>query len=141
MRIGVRARPFPEWRLLLVHGVALVGFALLTFACFQVPFRTGMLLIALWLTLYCMLTGGLALALWPMRRTRWALLAWTGVNLIVAAVAVAYAGATVFALLLFGAVYATMFGAFQIASGVWVRRIVLPHVAPTTQSGWLTLRD
>jgi len=82
------------------------------------------------------LTGALALAVWPMPRTRNALLGWTLLNVVLAVAAVTMPSATIFTLLYVGAGYALAFGALQVASGMWIRRVALPRVGATVQSAW-----
>ena len=66
------------------------------------------------------------------------LLAWTAVDLLLAGIALSYSRATIFTLLYVGAGYAIAFGAFQLAAGLWLRRVAVPRFAPTIQARWNT---
>lgn len=131
-------RTTPGWIVPMANGAACVGFAVLTLGFPSLPFGLTLALVTLWLVLYAALTGGLALALWPMRRTRFTLLAWTALNVSLAVAALVAKEATIFTLLYVGAGYAVAFGALQVASGVWIRRIAVPYVEPPRSSPWLT---
>lgn len=124
------------WPLALADGLACVGLAALTATITLLPFRATMVLAGLWLALYGGLVGALAFAFWPMARTRAALLAWATLDLLLAAMAIFFRDATIFTLLYVGAGYAIAFGLFQLAAGIWMRRVVLPYVSPTRQAGW-----
>jgi hypothetical protein len=76
-----------------------------------------------------------------MPRTRRTLIAWTLANFVLAVVAAAYPGATIFTLFYVGAAYAVAFGALHVASGVWIRRIAVPYLEPTIQSQWTARRS
>ncbi len=128
------------WPLALADGLACVGLAALTASITLLPFRTTMVLTSLWLALYAALVGALAFALWPMPRTRAALLAWATLDLLLAGMALFFRDATIFTLLYVGAGYAIAFGLFQLAAGIWMRRVVLPYVTPTRQAGWKPAR-
>jgi uncharacterized membrane protein HdeD (DUF308 family) len=131
MIIAVRARrSTPGWMVPMANGAACVGFALLTMLLPGLSLGLTLALVALWLAFYAALTGGLALALWPMRRTRFVLLAWTALNVSLATAAVIAPQTTIFTLLYVGAAYAVAFGGLQVASGVWIRHIAVPYVEP-----------
>ncbi len=131
MVIALRARrSTPGWMVPMANGAACVGFAMLTVVLPGVPLALTLALVAAWLLLYAGLTLALALALWPMRRTRLTLLAWTTLNVALAIVALTFREATIFTLLYVGAGYALAFGALLVASGIWVRRIAVPFVTP-----------
>jgi uncharacterized membrane protein HdeD (DUF308 family) len=138
MFIALRTRSAtPGWMIPMANGAACIAFAILTLALPGLSLNVMLLLVAIWLTLYATLSAILALLLWPMTRTRYALIGWTAMNLLIALLAVTVPSANSFTLLYAGAGYAVVFGAMQVASGVWVRRIAVPHVMPTVQSGWL----
>ena len=137
MVLAVRTRSAtPGWMVPMASGAACVSFAILTLVFPGMTLGLTLLLVAVWLVLYAALTGALALAVWPMPRTRNALLGWTLLNLVLAVAAVTMPSATIFTLLYVGAGYALAFGALQVASGVWIRRVALPHVGATEQSTW-----
>ncbi len=77
----------------------------------------------------------LALALWPMARTRVALLTWGAIDLLLSLMA-ASSRTDIFTLLYAGAAYAVAFGAFQLSAGLWIWRTAAPEVAPTGPSRW-----
>jgi uncharacterized membrane protein HdeD (DUF308 family) len=139
MLLALRTRVvMPAWFLSLADGAASVGLAVLSVSITAISFRTTMLLVALWLLLYSALAIGLALALWPMRRTRLALLGWAVLDFGLGALAAFDGRATIFTLLYVGAAYAIAFGVFQLAAAWWLRRFALPRFAPTLQSTWKT---
>ena len=124
------------WFIALVDGAASIAFALLTVTLTMIPFRATMTLTAAWLLLYASMSGSLAFALWPMRRTRLTLLAWCAVDLLLAGMALSSARWTLYTLLYVGAGYAMVFGVFQWLAGLWLRRTAAPEFAPTTQASW-----
>jgi uncharacterized membrane protein HdeD (DUF308 family) len=126
----------PGWMVPMASGAACVSFAILTLVLPGMALDVTLLLVAVWLVLYAALTGALALAVWPMARTRNALLGWTLLNLVLAVAAVTMPSATIFTLLYVGAGYSVAFGALQVASGMWIRRVALPRVGATVQSRW-----
>ena len=137
MFLALRARDATRgWMVPLANGAACIVFGLLTLVFPSISLRFTLLLVAVWLLLYAAMTGALALALWPMPRTRRVLLAWTALNVLLALLAIGVPSATVITLLYVGAGYAVAFGALHIAYGIWVRRIAVPYVAPTMQSSW-----
>lgn len=138
MIIAMRTRrTTPGWMVPMANGAACVGFALLTLVLPGLSFGLTLAFVALWLILYAALTGALALALWPMRRTRIALLAWTLLNVSLAFAAITAPHATIVTLLYVGAGYAIAFGALQVISGLWIRRVAVPYVAPSRTSSLL----
>lgn len=137
MLLAVRTRSVtPGWMIPMASGAACVSFAILTLAFPGLAIDVTLLLVAVWLMMYAAITGALALAVWPMPRTRNALLGWTLLNVVLAIAAVSMPSATIFTLLYVGAGYALAFGALQVASGMWIRRVALPRVAATLQSSW-----
>ena len=118
------------------HGAACVGFGVLTFAFLHLSLDVTLFLVSVWLVLYAALTLGLALGLWPMRRTRLTLLGCTVVNLSISVLALTMRETTIMTLLYAGAGYAVAFGLLQIVGGLWLRRVALPYFAPLIQSTW-----
>jgi len=102
-----------------------------------IPFHATMFVASLWLFVCGAFALALALAIWPMRRTRWEMLAWSDVQLVLAVVAMFDANADLVTLLYVGAAYTIGFGIFQIAAARWMRRVALPQVEPTLQHRWL----
>lgn len=127
------------WVIPMVDGAACIGFAVLSLVFPGLTLRHTLELVAAWMVCYALLTGSLALALWPMSRTRTVLLAWTALDVVLAVLALTYPGTTIFTVLYAGAAYAVTFGALQLASGLWIRRIAVPRVEPTIQATWTPL--
>ena len=141
MFVALRSSRYsPGWMIPMANGAACIAFAILTLVFPGLSLDVTLKLVAVWLVCYALLTGGLALALWPMPRTRHTLLAWTALNLLLAVLAVTVPDATIFTVLYVGAGYAVAFGALQVASGVWIRKVAIPDVAPTTQSTWTAIQ-
>lgn len=124
------------WPLALGDGTACVGMALLTLTITAVPLHTTLVLGALWLAVCGTAALLLALAVWPMRRTRLAMLAWAIVQLALAWVALAREPGLI-TLLYVGAVYAIGFGVFQVVSSLWMMRVAAPRFEPTVQESWV----
>lgn len=123
------------WPLALGDGAACVGMGLLTLTISVVPLDTTLVLSALWLGACGTTALLLAFAVWPMRRTRLAMIAWAIVQLALSWVAFARETGLV-ALLYVGAGYAIAFGVFQVASSLWMLRVAAPRFEPTIQEGW-----
>ena len=123
------------WPLALGDGAACVGMGLLTLTITVVPLRTTVVLCALWLAACGAAALLLALAVWPMRRTRLAMLTWAVVQLALSWVAFAREPGLV-TLLYVGAGYAIGFGIFQVVASLWMLRVAAPRFEPTVQEGW-----
>ena len=111
-----------RWWLVLAHGVLSLGFGLLTVGASAVSFRFALAVVMLWLIAYAGVAWSAAVILRPGRRIRAALFVWGGIDVLLAVVVAIYPAATIFSFLFFGAVYAAMFGVWQIAAGVSLRR-------------------
>jgi len=111
-----------RWWLVLAHGVLSLGFGLLTVGASALSFRFALAVVMLWLIAYAGVAWSAAVILRPGRRIRAALFTWGGINVLLAVVVAIYPAATIFSFLFFGAVYAAMFGVWQIAAGVSLRR-------------------
>jgi len=111
-----------RWWLVLAHGVLSLGFGLLTVGASAISFRFALAVVMLWLIAYAGVAWSAAVILRPGRRIRAALFTWGGINVLLAVVVAIYPAATIFSFLFFGAVYAAMFGVWQIAAGVSLRR-------------------
>ena len=134
--IALRARPMTRgWMIPMAEGAACVGLAGLTLFLLAFPLEVVQWLVAAWLALYAALTGALALALWPTPRTRQLLIAWTALNLLLALLLVTLP-MTIVTVLYAGAAYAVAFGSLQVAAALWIRQVVLPRVADTSQTRW-----
>jgi uncharacterized membrane protein HdeD (DUF308 family) len=116
-----------RWWLVLAHGAASVAFGGLSVGAPGVSLRVALIVIATWFLVYAAVAYGSAVVVWPMRTARWALLAWGVFDAVLGILALVYPTATIFALLFFGAVYAALFGAWQVAAGLWLRRTLRVH--------------
>jgi len=123
------------WPLALGDGAACVGMAMLTLTITVVPLHATLVLSALWLSICGTAALLIALAVWPMRRTRLAMLAWAIVQLALSWIALVGEPGLV-TLLYVGAAYAIGFGTFQIVSSVWMLRVAAPRFEPTVQESW-----
>lgn len=123
------------WLLALADGSLALGLAVLTITLTAIPLRLTLLLSAGWLAATAVVAGVLALALWPMPRTRVALSPWAAVNVALAVMAVAYS-ADIFMLLYAGAAYAIVYGLFHLATASWMRRFGAPELTPPLQAAW-----
>ncbi|MGE5102252.1 MAG: HdeD family acid-resistance protein [Deltaproteobacteria bacterium] len=120
-------RHTPRWWLVLLHGVASIAFGGLSVGAPGVSLRVALFVIAAWFVLYAGVAFGTAILVWPTTTIRWALMTWAIFDVGLAILAVAYPAATIFALLFFGAVYAALFGGWQVAAGLWIRRALRSH--------------
>jgi len=111
-----------RWWLVLSHGVLSLGFGLLTVGASALPFRFALAVVVAWLIAYAGVTWTAAVILRPRRTIRVALFTWGGVDVLLGVVIAIYPAATIFSFLFLGAFYAAMFGVWQIAAGVWLRR-------------------
>lgn len=125
------------WPLALADGAACLGMAVISVTVTAIPFHATMLLAACWLLACGLLALALALAIWPMRRSRWAMVAWSAVQLALGAVALLDENADIVTLLYVGAAYTIGFGLFQVVAAQWMRRVALPQYEPTQQHRWL----
>lgn len=142
MVFAVRNRQLNRgWPLALADGAACLGLAILTATLTVISYHATLLLTSLWLLACGVLAFLLALALWPMRRTRLAMLGWSIVQLALAAFAAFDPEAGLFTLLYVGAGYAIVFGVFQIAAARWMRHVAIPRFEPTLQRHWLEARQ
>jgi uncharacterized membrane protein HdeD (DUF308 family) len=118
-----------RWRLVLTHGVLSLAFGGLSIGEPGVSLRVALAVIASWFVLYALIAGATAILLWQNRAVRWTLIAWGLFDIGLAILALAYPASTVFTLLFFGAVYAALFGAWQLVAGIWFRRALRIHPA------------
>jgi uncharacterized membrane protein HdeD (DUF308 family) len=135
--VGVASRRgFRAWPVFAAHGLACIAYGLLSIALPYVPQRTAMELVSAWLILYGLMAAALALALWPARRTRRTLLGVTMLFVPLGFVAITLVGAPAFVPSYLGAFFALFLGLLHVAAGLWLRRVAMPHFAPTAQAGW-----
>lgn len=125
------------WPLALADGAACFGMAVIALTLTAIPFHATMLLAAAWLSACGILALLLALAIWPMRRSRLAMLAWSSAQLALAIVALFDPNADLVTLLYVGAAYTICFGLFQLVAARWMRRMAMPQFEPTQQNRWL----
>ncbi len=111
-----------RWWLVLSHGVLSLGFGLLTVGASALSFRFALAVVMAWLLAYGCVAWSAAVILKPGRKIRVALVTWGVVNVLLAMVVALYPAATIFSFLFFGAVYAALFGIWQTAVGIWLRR-------------------
>jgi Uncharacterized conserved protein len=124
------------WVVLGIHGLASLTFGLLTIGLPYVEQRAALPMVAAWMALYGLMMTTLAFALWPMRRTRWALLGSTLLVISTGVVATRMHDLPTFVPLYLGAFFAVLLGAMHVSAGLWLRRIGMPAFAPTLQSTW-----
>lgn len=138
MSIGLSLRHrTPEWSMILVHGTAALAFGLLTVGAPGLTLDVALVVIAAWFLVYAGICWKAAVQWRSIPYLSWSLFAWGCVDAGLSLLAVIYPAATIFVLLFFGAVYAAVFGAWQIAMGVWIRRLpqhssAVQHGAPTS---------
>ena len=125
------------WPLALADGAACFGMAMLAATLTAIPFHATMFVASLWLFACSALAFLLALAIWPMRRTRAAMLTWAVAQLALAGFAAFDRTADLFTLLYVGAAYTIGFGVFQVAVAGWMRSVVVPQFQYTRQHDWL----
>jgi uncharacterized membrane protein HdeD (DUF308 family) len=130
-----RRRENRGWPLALGDGAACVGMGLLTLTTTVVPLRTTVVVSALWLAACGTAALLLAFAVWPMRRTRLAMLSWAVVQVALSCVAFDREPGLV-TLLYVGAGYAIAFGIFQVVASIWMLRVAVPRFEPTVQESW-----
>jgi uncharacterized membrane protein HdeD (DUF308 family) len=126
--LAIRGRT-PRWWLVLAHGVASFAFGGLSVGAPGVSLRVALVVIAAWFLVYAVVAYRTAVVVWPIRAARWSLLAWGIFDAGLGILSLVYPAATIFALLFFGAVYAALFGAWQMAAGLWLRRTLRVHQA------------
>ena len=121
-----------HWRVALLDGVASLLFGALTMGVSRLSHFAAIALTTGWLILYAGFAWHTSTVVWPRRVARLSLIGWGVVNIVLAILA-AYPEGTVFALLFFGAAYAALYGAWQLAIALWLRHWlgshtgVLPH--------------
>jgi uncharacterized membrane protein HdeD (DUF308 family) len=113
-----------RWWLVLTHGILSLGFGLLSVGAAALPLRYALAVVMAWLIAYAGVAMSAAVILRPRRRIRVALFAWGALNVALAFVVVMYPAVTIFSFLFFGAVYAALYGIWQIAAGVCLRRTI-----------------
>jgi uncharacterized membrane protein HdeD (DUF308 family) len=138
MSIGLSLRHrTPEWSMILVHGTASLAFGLLTVGAPGLTLDVAIVVIAAWFLVYAGICWKAAVQWRSISSLRWTLVVWGCVDAALSFLAVVYPATTIFVLLFFGAVYAALFGAWQIAMGVWIRRLIqrdasIRYGAPTS---------
>jgi len=104
-----------------VHGFLTLAFGLMTVGAPALSLYVAVPIVIGWLLLH----AGVAIGAAMISKLSWRLRAitcvWGGINVIIAVVAALYPEGTIFALLVFGAAYAALFGVWQMAVGLWLR--------------------
>jgi uncharacterized membrane protein HdeD (DUF308 family) len=136
MAIAAVLRRFTQyWYVVLVHGLTSLAFGLLTVGASALPLRVALVLIVAWLLVYVGVMWGAATMMWPMRTVPWALIAWGTADLLVSIAIAISPTVTIFGFLFLGALYAAVFGAWQLALGWWLGRhapaIIVDQVSAT----------
>lgn len=124
------SRSTPRWWLVLLHGLASLGFASLTVEAPSLSLRLWLAVIAAWLLLYAAATWYAAALVDALRPFRRALIVWGCIDVLIAIVAVLYPNATIMGLLYLGAAYVALFGGWQLALGFWLRKSVEQFAPP-----------
>jgi len=127
LSIAVALRPRTQyWRVALLDGVASILFGALTMGVARLPLFVAIAVTTAWMLLYAGFAWHTSTVIWPRRVARVSLLAWGGINIVLAILA-AYPEGTVFSLLFFGAAYAALFGAWQLGIALWLRHWLGVH--------------
>ena len=135
--VGAASREtFRAWPVFVGHGAACAAFGLLTVALPRMSQDVAMFLVAVWLIGYGLMTTALAMALWPMPRTRWSLLGVTMLFVPLGLFAATLGDMPAFVPLYLGAFFAAFLGVLHLLGGLWLRRMAMPYFAPTAQAGW-----
>jgi uncharacterized membrane protein HdeD (DUF308 family) len=114
------------WRTAFADGVMSVLFGAMTMGVARLSHFAALAVVTGWLILYAGLAWHTAGVVWERRVARVSLIAWGAVNIVLAILAV-YPEGSVFALLLFGAAYASFFGVWQLAIALWLRHSLEFH--------------
>jgi uncharacterized membrane protein HdeD (DUF308 family) len=112
------------------HGLVTLAFGLMTVGAPALSLSLALAITIGWLLLYAGVTIGAAMISKFSRRLRATLWVWGSLNVVFAAVVALFPEATIFALLVFGAAYAALNGAWQVAVGLWLRHQVRSWGAP-----------
>ena len=130
-----------HWRVALLDGVASLLFGALTMGVSRLSHFAALALTTGWLILIAGFAWHTSTLVRPRRVARMSLIAWGAVNVVLAILA-AYPEGTVFALLFFGAAYAALYGAWQLAIALWLRHWLGAHTGvlprPLTARGTTT---
>jgi uncharacterized membrane protein HdeD (DUF308 family) len=115
-----------RWRLMMYHGLAALTFGVLTVwapvMSVRVTLGAAVAAISIWMIAYATLAFIAAIGARASTAPRRTLIACGCVHLGFAFVALTYPEATIFSLLYFGAIYAALFGAWQLVIGTWLER-------------------
>jgi hypothetical protein len=108
------------------HGLTVLTFGVLTvwapMMTVRITLRVAVAAVAAWMIAYAALALTAAIGRRLPSAPRWTLMACAAIHVGFAFVAITYPEATIFSLLYFGAVYAALFGAWQLVVGAWLRR-------------------
>ncbi len=117
-------RRTPRWWLVLVHGATSIAFAGLSVGAPGVSLRVALVVIGSWFLVYAGLAFSAAALTWRIHAIRRALLTWGCFDVALAILTLVFPAVTIFSLLFFGAVYAALFGTWQLAAGLWLRHTI-----------------
>jgi len=128
-------RQTTRWWLILADGLAFIVFGMLSVGTPAVMLRLALMAVTGWFLFYAGIAWSTAALFWSITRIRWPLIAWGCLNVGLGMLAVLYPAATILMLLFFGAVYAAMFGIWEMAVGLWLRRHLRSH-APSSHGAF-----
>ena len=111
----------PHWRLLLGYGLVLLTYGMLTAGASALSFTLMLAAIAVWLVSHAALTLRMAATLAATRWARAPLYASVVLDLSIGLALIALRPLTIFQFLFFGAIYAGVFGLWQIVVGFAIR--------------------
>ena len=118
------------WPLIALHGSVVLAFGLITVGAPGFGLTLTMLLLGSWLVVYAGIAFTTGVFVWDTRPARWALFTWGIVDIVVATLVLLNPGITLIVLLISGALYAMLFGAWQMTAGLWclhASRLVSVH--------------
>jgi uncharacterized membrane protein HdeD (DUF308 family) len=132
--LSLRARA-PMWRFLLTYGVLTLAFGLLTVGATALTLTMAVGFITAWLAFRGIFALTVAFRVRPAKWIRYSLFGSATIDLLGAALIVAIPAFTIFQYLFFGAVYAVVLGASQLAAGAALRGIRFEDT-PTVAAVW-----
>lgn len=116
-----------QWWLVFTHGLAAVAFGFLTVGTATPKLEIALVFVAAWLASYAAIAWRAATLSGAFPGAARALSVCASVDALLAIIVLSYGATTIFALLYFGAVYAAAFGAWQMAVGFGLDRLLRAH--------------
>ena len=110
------------WFLIVMHGVLLILFGLLTEGVTALSFMPAMVIVAGWMFFYAVHSWAVALFVAKRRLTRHAATLWGGVHVLGALLLAVFSVGTMLGVLFLGAIYAAALGVWMTVGGYWIRR-------------------